>query len=278
MKKIKYLIPAIALMFGLASCDNMDELYKDHKADYSVFSTQVKDLSATSGFKRSMLTWNNSSRDIAKTMKISYNNGENVIEIDSIVSSYVVEGLNSGTYTFEVSTFDKWGNESLPATKTVRVYGDKDAELMQRPVVSIKYDAKKKTHILKFGNVSTPLAMWGGKMEYTITGPDGVTTELNTSLNKTFNQYEWKKVSWTTKVNGKDVTMSAQGYYSRAIDLTVNLGLLPAGEYRVDYTSNAFPGSFANNAQGYVFYTAVAMDAIEFTDSANLVVEEVPAE
>ena len=223
MKKIKYLIPAVALMFGFASCDNMDELYKDHKADYSVFSTQVKDLSATSGFKRSMLTWNNSSRDIAKTMKISYNNGENVIEIDSIVSSYVVDGLNGGTYTFEVSTFDKWGNESLPATKTVRVYGDKDAELMQRPVVSIKYDAKKKTHILKFGNVSTPLAMWGGKMEYTITGPDGVTTELNTSLNKTFNQYEWKKVTWKIKVNGKDVTMTAQGYYSRAIDLSVDL-------------------------------------------------------
>ena len=278
MKKIKYLIPAIALMFGLASCDNMDELYKDHKADYSVFSTQVKDLSATSGFKRSMLTWNNSSRDIAKTMKISYNNGENVIEIDSIVSSYVVEGLNSGTYTFEVSTFDKWGNESLPATKTVRVYGDKDAELMQRPVVSIKYDAKKKTHILKFGNVSTPLAMWGGKMEYTITGPDGVTTELNTSLNKTFNQYEWKKVTWQITVAGKKQNMSAQGYYSRAIDLSVDVGLLPAGEYRVDYTANAFPASFANNARGYVFYTAVAMDAIEFTDSANLVVEEVPAE
>ena len=275
MKKIKYLIPAVALMFGFASCDNMDELYKDHKADYSVFSTQVKDLSATSGFKRSMLTWNNSSRDIAKTMKISYNNGENVIEIDSIVSSYVVEGLNSGTYTFEVSTFDKWGNESLPATKTVRVYGDKDAELMQRPVVSIKYDAKKKTHILKFGNVSTPLAMWGGKMEYTITGPDGVTTELNTSLNKTFNQYEWKKVTWTAVVNGKNTTMQAQGYYSRAIDLSVDLGKLPAGEYTVDYTASSYPASFANNAQGYVFYTAVAMDAIEFSDQANLVVEAV---
>ena len=275
MKKIKYLIPAVALMFGFASCDNMDELYKDHKSDYSIFSTQVKDLSATSGFKRSMLTWNNSSRDIAKTMKISYNNGENVIEIDSIVSSYVVDGLNGGTYTFEVSSFDKWGNESLPATKTVRVYGDKDAELMQRPVVSINYNKSKDTHILKFGNVSTPLAMWGGKMEYTITGPDGVTTELNTSLNKTFNQYEWKKVTWKTKVNGKDVTMTAQGYYSRAIDLSVDLGKLPAGEYTIDYTASSYPASFANNAQGYVFYTAVSMDAIEFSDQANLVVEAV---
>ena len=69
--------------------------------------------------------------------------------------------------------------------------------------------------------------------------------------------------------------MTAQGYYSRAIDLSVDLGKLPAGEYTIDYTASSYPASFANNAQGYVFYTAVSMDAIEFSDQANLVVEAV---
>ena len=144
---------------------------------------------------------------------------------------------------------------------------------MQRPVVSIKYDANKKTHILKFGNVSTPLAMWGGMMEYAITGPDGVTSELNTSLNKEFNQFEWKTFSWKDS-SGK--TLSISGYYSRAIELSVDLGKLAGGTYTVNYTTNAYPANFKTKGNGIICYTAVCLDALDFSETATIEVEAIP--
>ena len=272
MKKIKYLIPAIALMFGLASCDNMDELYKDEKVDYSIYSTKVEGLGAQSGFKRALLTWTNPDDEIAKTIKISYNEGESVINVNEMVDEYIVNDLAAGTYNFEVRTVDKWGNESLPVTKSVKVYGDQDAEYLARPSITITYDEAKQTHILKFAGVSSAMSMWGGKMEFTLTH-DGVTSELNTSLNQEFNQFESKTFSWKDS-SGK--TLSISGYYSRAIELSVDLGKLAGGTYTVNYTTNAYPANFKTKGNGIICYTAVCLDALDFSETATIEVEAVP--
>lgn len=272
MKKIKFLIPAVAMVFGLASCDNMDELYKDEKVDYSIYSTKVEGLGAQSGFKRALLTWTNPDDEIAKTIKISYNEGESVINVNEMVDEYIVNDLAAGTYNFEVRTVDKWGNESLPVTKSVKVYGDQDAEYLARPSITITYDEAKQTHILKFAGVSSAMSMWGGKMEFTLTH-DGVTSELNTSLNKEFNQFESKTFSWKDS-SGK--TLSISGYYSRAIELTVDLGKLAGGTYTVNYTTNAYPANFKTKGNGIICYTAVCLDALDFSETATIEVEAVP--
>lgn len=272
MKKIKFIIPAVAMVFGLASCDNMDELYKDEKVDYSIYSTKVESLAAQSGFKRALLTWTNPGDEIAKTIKISYNEGENVIEINEMVDEYIVNDLAAGTYNFEVRTVDKWGNESLPVTKSVKVYGDQDAEYLARPSITITYDEAKQTHILKFAGVSSAMSMWGGKMEFTLTH-DGVTSELNTSLNQEFNQFESKTFSWKDS-SGK--TLSISGYYSRAIELSVDLGKLAGGTYTVNYTTNAYPANFKTKGNGIICYTAVCLDALDFSETATIEVEAVP--
>lgn len=272
MKKIKFLIPAVAMVFGLASCDNMDELYKDEKVDYSIYSTKVEGLGAQSGFKRALLTWTNPDDEIAQTIKISYNEGESVINVNEMVDEYIVNDLAAGTYNFEVRTVDKWGNESLPVTKSVKVYGDQDAEYLARPSITITYDEAKQTHILKFAGVSSAMSMWGGKMEFTLTH-DGVTSELNTSLNKEFNQFESKTFSWKDS-SGK--TLSISGYYSRAIELTVDLGKLAGGTYTVNYTTNAYPANFKTKGNGIICYTAVCLDALDFSETATIEVEAVP--
>lgn len=272
MKKIKFLIPAVAMVFGLASCDNMDELYKDEKVDYSIYSTKVEGLAAQSGFKRALLTWTNPGDEIAKTIKISYNEGESVINVNEMVDEYIVNDLAAGTYNFEVRTVDKWGNESLPVTKSVKVYGDQDAEYLARPSITITYDEAKQTHILKFAGVSSAMSMWGGKMEFTLTH-DGVTSELNTSLNQEFNQFESKTFSWKDS-SGK--TLSISGYYSRAIELSVDLGKLAGGTYTVNYTTNAYPANFKTKGNGIICYTAVCLDALDFSETATIEVEAVP--
>ena len=272
MKKIKFLIPAVAMVFGLASCDNMDELYKDEKVDYSIYSTKVESLAAQSGFKRALLTWTNPGDEIAQTIKISYNEGESVINVNEMVEEYIVNDLAAGTYNFEVRTVDKWGNESLPVTKSVKVYGDQDAEYLARPSITITYDEAKQTHILKFAGVSSAMSMWGGKMEFTLTH-DGVTSELNTSLNKEFNQFEWKTFSWMDS-SGK--TLSINGYYSRATELSVELGKLAGGTYTVNYTTNAYPANFKTKGNGIICYTAVCLDALDFSETATIEVEAVP--
>ena len=273
MKKIKFLIPAVAMVFGLASCDNMDELYKDEKVDYSIYSTMVEGLNTQSGYKRAMLSWTNPTDEIAKTIKISYNEGESVININEMVDEYIVNDLAAGTYNFEVRTLDKWGNESLPVTKSVKVYGEQDAEYLARPSVSISVNEATQTHVLKFAGVSGAMSMWGGKMEFTLTGPDGVTTELNTSLNKEFNQLEWKSFSWKDS-SGK--TLSISGYYSRATELSVDLGKLAGGTYTVNYTTNAYPANFKTKGNGIICYTAVCLDALDFSETATIEVEAIP--
>ena len=249
-----------------------NELYKDEKVDYSIYSTKVEGLGAQSGFKRALLTWTNPDDEIAKTIKISYNEGESVINVNEMVDEYIVNDLAAGTYNFEVRTVDKWGNESLPVTKSVKVYGDQDAEYLARPSITMTYDEAKQTHILKFAGVSSAMSMWGGKMEFTLTH-DGVTSELNTSLNQEFNQFESKTFSWKDS-SGK--TLSISGYYSRAIELSVDLGKLAGGTYTVNYTTNAYPANFKTKGNGIICYTAVCLDALDFSETATIEVEAVP--
>ena len=271
MKKIKYLIPAVALMFGLASCENMDVLYKDYKVDYSIYSTPVSNVKALPGYERAMLSWDAPKDKIAKGIKITWNNDENELVIDSLPNQCYVEDLAAGSYEFKVYTYDSWGNVSLPRIVNGTVYGENDAKNIARPSVSITINKETNTHVLKFANVSGAMSNWGGKMEFTLTGPDGVTSELNTSLNQEINPLERKKFEWTS-ANKK---LSMTGYYSRAIDLTVDLGVLPAGEYTIDYNASAFPAVFNNKAVGYITYTAICVDALEFSDSVTVNVEAI---
>lgn len=266
MNKIKYLIPAVALMFGLASCGNMDELYKDYKKDYSIYPSPVSGVTAQSGYERAILKWTLPETELVKGVKLTYNNGENEIVFNERVDSCAVTGLPSGNFDFEVRSLDAWGNESLPRTTSVKVYGDQDTKILSHPTISISVDSDY-THILKLANVSGTSSMWGGKLVVTITAPDGTTETVD--LSQTFDPFA---TGSTTTSKGTVIS----GYYSRAIDLVVDLGLtLQEGTYKVDYEMSAYPTNFKNKANGIYFYNKICVDALTIEDSTEVVVAAV---
>lgn len=265
MKKIKYLIPAVALVFGLASCDNMDELYKDYKVDYSIYSTQVSSLSGIPGKERVILTWKNPDDNIAKGIKISYNEGAEVITLNEMVEEYSVTGLAAGTYVFEVRTTDSWGNESLLKSVTVKAYGPDDIRNVPMPTFAVSV-ADDYTHVLNISDVSSPVGNWGGLFEINATGPNGEVVTLD--LSQELDILEKKKPS-----------SGNSAYYTRALAFEVPLQqTLSAGEWKIKYKFNTHPGSFQIKLAGVVYYTSICVDpyVIENEVTVNVAAVEIP--
>ncbi|MBR5811561.1 MAG: hypothetical protein IKY80_00995 [Alistipes sp.] len=267
MKKIKYLIPAIAMVFGLASCENMDVLYKDQKIDYSIYSSKASGLAIQPGYQRATLTWNVPVDQVATGVELSWNEGADVVKFDSLATTYMVEGLTSATYTFEVRTFDAYGNLSLPISASAKVYGPDDTRIFTVPSFTMATTSKN-THSLTIKNLSGAMNMWGGKLVVTLSNG---TESQEIDLSQTFNILEKKN----------------SGYYSRLVDKTVDLGVaLPAGEYTISCTYNEHCTSFKQKQSGVYYYTAICVDPLEYTvegkvTAAEIVVpepEETPAE
>jgi hypothetical protein len=264
MKKIKYLIPAVALMFGFASCDNMDELYKDYKADYSIYSTPVGSVSGIPGKERVILSWKNPQDKVAKGIKIYWNEGEESVTLNEMVEEYSIEGLAAGTYVFEVRTFDAWGNESLLKSATVKAYGPDDIRNVPMPAFSIAV-AEDYTHVLNISDVSSPVGNWGGLFEITATSPSGETFDVD--LSQEFNILEKKKSSL------------GNAYYSRALAFSVPLGqTLEAGEWKFSYKFSTHPGGFQVKQAGIIYYTSICVDpyTIENESTINVAAVEIP--
>ncbi|MBQ4127900.1 MAG: hypothetical protein IJD72_08025 [Alistipes sp.] len=258
MKMIKYLIPAVALMFGLASCDNMDELYKDYRTDVSIYSTKITGLSVQPGFKRAILTWNKPKDAIAKGIEVSWNDGENVVTIDSLASTYEVKDLDGLTYTFVVKSIDAYGNRSLAVSTSAKVYGDADLAIMTKPKFAFVETANH-THALNIKEVSGAMNMWGGKFLITLTGAEK-TVELD--LSQEFNPFEQK----------------SYGYYARMVETTYDLGeILPAGEYKIEYEMNTYATNFRQKTGGIFYYNKICYDAYDFSGEATAVAEEIVA-
>ena len=254
MKTLKYLIPAVAMVFGLASCDNMDELYKDQKSTYSIYSSKVSGVAVNPGFEHAILTWNNPTDFVATGIEISWNEGEDVVTIDSLASTYDVTGLHSATYTFDIKTFDAHGNRSLAQSVSAKVYGQDDLAIVTVPTFSIAKTSKD-THQLTIKNLSGAMNMWGGKLIVTISNG---TESQEIDLSQTFNILEKKN----------------SGYYSRLIDKTIDLGVaLEAGVYQITCKHNQHPTSFKQKQSGVYYYTAICVDPIDYEATGAVSVE-----
>lgn len=264
MKTLKYLIPAVAMVFGLASCDNMDELYKDQKVDYSIYSSKASGLAIQPGYERATLTWNVPADQVATGVQLSWNDGADVVKIDTLATSYLVEGLHSATYTFEVRTFDAYGNLSLPISASAKVYGPDDTRIFTTPSFVLS-ETSNYTHSLTIKNLSGAMNMWGGKLVVTISNG---TESQEIDLSQTFNILDKKD-------SGK-----GKGYFSRAVDVTVDLGVaLPAGEYAIKCVYNEHCTNFLLKKAGIYYYNAICVDPLEYTvegkvTAAEIVVEE----
>lgn len=256
MKKIKYLLPAVAMLFGMASCDNMDELYKDYKTDVSIYSTKISDLAIGAGWQRATLTWTAPQDNMAKGIHISWLEGEEEmsVTIDSLASEYTVTGLGSATYEFNVRSTDAYGNLSLSQTVSAKVYSDDDLRTVTTPKFTLS--AGEASHSLKISDLSGAMNMWGGVLKIKLEGP--ATYEFDFS--QEFNPLETK----------------SYGYYSRIVENTWDLEtILEPGDYKLTYEQTQHPTNFRQKTGGVFYYNKICVDPVPMQGEAAVTAAEI---
>jgi len=127
----KTLLTVCSGILLLASCDKMEDTYKQYLDDGEIIYTGKADsLRALPGNKRIGLTWLIvSDPKIVKTVVYWNAKRDSVVvpvhktaEVDTL--NVVIPDLEEGVYTFEVYTFDAEGNSSIKTEVIGEVFGD----------------------------------------------------------------------------------------------------------------------------------------------------------
>lgn len=143
MKRVKYIIPALLMMLGLASCENMDWLHKEYLQEGSIYAGKISDLEVEAGFERAILKWKNPKDLVSKKIRIGYGLSEvegDYIIIDELIDQYELTGLSDYTsYFFEVATLDAYDNPSLVSTIETPMFNHTSLEGIDLPTFMI-YD------------------------------------------------------------------------------------------------------------------------------------------
>jgi hypothetical protein len=131
----------ILSMFTLASCLDMDESYREYIVpNGKIYPQKADSLKVFPGKNRVKIAWLKLTDPSVTNARIYWNNFTDSISVDVAsqngeVISYIVDNLPENTYTFNVKTYDKDGNVSVPSEVTGTVYGDNyQSSLLARPV------------------------------------------------------------------------------------------------------------------------------------------------
>jgi hypothetical protein len=161
----------------MASCDKMDDNYKDFvKGGEIVYTGRVDSLRVFPGRNRLRLQWLLVSDPKITRCKVFWNNRKDsaVIEVKKTAATdtikHTISNLASGVYAFEVYSYDNLGHSSSKAEVTGTVYGDNYAEsIFNRPLDSAIYHPSDKRTVLKWFGVSDQAI----SVEVKYTGIDG---------------------------------------------------------------------------------------------------------
>ncbi len=182
-------------IFALGSCSKMDDTYhKFWDEGEHIYPASADSLKSFSGkdrvklqwlivgdptIRKAVIYWNNR----ADSMVVPINK-DNAAGIDTM--NVFIDNLSEGTYSFEVFTFDQYGNRSVEANTTGKVYGDSYANsLLTRIVENNSY----LNNILNIQwGAPADASSLGAEIEYTDTDgnkttllvdPDAETTTIN---------------------------------------------------------------------------------------------------
>jgi hypothetical protein len=132
----------ILSLFGLASCRDMDELYKEYIVPNGKTYPQKADLlKVYPGKNRVKISWQKPTDPSVTNAHIYWNYFTDSIKVDLASQtngtiSYIIDNLAEQSYTFNVITYDAKGNQSVPSEMTGIVYGEAyQATLLSRPVL-----------------------------------------------------------------------------------------------------------------------------------------------
>lgn len=178
---IKYIMAVLILSLALPSCDPMDKTQKKWSdGPERIYVGKLDSLMVRSGIERVEIVGNTRYLRTATTCKVKYGDIEEVFQIEDIIGddgyARMVIGapekgkpLAGGSYYFDVTTHDDYGNRSIVTSVYGEAYNPQDAEYLY-PVkissmkangdgtLSIMWDANDATYwVLEYKDASDAL-------------------------------------------------------------------------------------------------------------------------
>src|SRR5688500_8741707 len=127
LNKLKYWNLVIA-MLAFCSCSKMDDTYKEFIKEGEITYAKAADSAIVRAGKNRVEIMLTGLDPRVSKIKVYWNNKTKSHEA-SVTSSngklnVIIPALEEGAYSFDIYTFDKAGNSSIPKTVIGNVYGD----------------------------------------------------------------------------------------------------------------------------------------------------------
>ena len=185
----------ITAALAWVSCTREDDWKKYVPSSPRIYPGAASNAIPSPGKNRIKLTWQLLSDPTITQAKVFWNNGNDSAGIaiartqgvDTV--SIIIDKLQEASYTFDIFTYDKEGNKSVPAYASGRAYGSKyESSLLNRPVMNVNYVADAKILVISWGVADT--VNTGTKLSYT--NESGATEELTVGANTYSTTIPWK--------------------------------------------------------------------------------------
>lgn len=215
------------------------------------YAGKANDLSYTTGKNRLAINFVLGPDPNVSEAKIFWNMQQESVTVpvdrtaltDDVVSQ-VIENLPENTYNFEVRTYDKFGNSSVPAYVTAKTYGPMyEATLATRGVAEIKGTNAKKDIVLTLGDTIPANYSTGTEITYFRTSGEKVVEIVpNSELNDkgvpeqvnayTMTDFDYSRPAqfrslFTPEANSLDV------FASKTVELTIDKNTIPINTIQV---------------------------------------------
>ncbi len=253
--KIKYIIILLlSAIFGFYACESMDDNYKQYLGENN-YSGKIDNLRVYPGYERVILAWDNPRDQKSKSVRIIYGSDSVHVNYEQLVDSVSIDGLVSGTgYEFIIYTIDGSGNLSIPTSVTAFPISANFVESLTAP--SLVVDVQNNEQALSIIGLSNVMMRFSGKINYTIQGPDGFSTE---GLIDITDQVV------TTNPNTGAVEYNTINELSIPVADLGGVPFFPPGAYTFTYNASVWP----------IMGNLVSIDEIELSRESNIDVQPI---
>ena len=228
MKNRIIIMCALAAVVLLSSCSKMNDLHQPYlDKGEKVYAAKVDSVKAFIGVDSQVLEIYLPSQRVAKGL-ITWNLGADSLEFDITAGAnpktVTIPGLSEGNYTYEIYTYDKYGNVSLPFELTSNVISkatlDNKIEVACKSFYYQKYD-----EIVGGGVPSGPRHEILIKNAQNFNGAAWFSWEADPAPGATFHiRYLNKSGEWVeAKINGAEIPANDGNirWYSKLTDAQV---------------------------------------------------------
>lgn len=236
----------IALVMIIHSCTSADEYLKFTEGGEISYVGKIDSLKFFPGRNRVKIQGLIISDPKVTELRVYWNNKKDSVVVpinrtsgvDAV--STIIENLPENIYNFEVRTFDKLGNTSIPQNRTVQVYGERYQEsLGNRPIASNNVTRRDLT--INFLSMDLTSGVYGSEVTF-VDNSDVQKTVFVPITSSSVVLPDYKMYSaYTYRTLFKPEVLAIDTFYSGVTSVT------PAGQYLINnltpFTKSAYDGA-----------------------------------